>query len=739
MAKNTNNNMAALRHSNKAATVEYYNSMVKLSVIIATKNRQLQLRNCIKSILHQRRFSFSYEIIIVDGGSTDSTAELVSRMITSRKQRMPRIRYLYEKNAAASRGRNIGAMSATGRWLAFIDDDCEVGDGWLRHAKNIMRKGVWAGGGPAIVPKNMNYPEWFNGRWESLDLGKISRPLTVDEYPMECNLFIRKEAFTAIGGMDVKLGPSAHRLGFHEGPHLIRKLRAMYSSKKSVWYEAKATVFHHLDSRKITLHGRFVRSYYAGIDHTRSMFHLEGKYDAKPVTLFLQLLGRAISLFPLLFAFNNNHVSHNNASWFYTKGSRRAYRFGEKVQQLYEKLGLENFEVDLQSYKGNWKGLLRAPFLKLWRNLWIGHAFGIPRRIISQKEFSKFKVKTLWVQKDRKIKRLASRCAPGSAHPHLLSSNPAERPDLWLAKLKDAYVHGPSVAITTNNGSLISDVSIEWGKTAQNHGIMRRFILRKPNQLPGRSVVLGCTGGNTYHHWMLDVLPRIRIIKEAGYDINDFDHVILNDTKSHFQRETLEVMGINASKCKLLKNKIRYQCEELYLPSLSAPLGHPSIENISFIKERILTYHSAKKADRMVLVGREPGQSRQVSNWSKLKKTLRDIGFVEYFPATLSVVDQARLFGEAKVVVGVHGSALTNLIFCQRGTRVIELFSREYVNPCYLDLCNVAGLVHHSIIADKGNTSNLRIKLELTDSQSDIQLNIKDTITDIKRILNVAN
>jgi capsular polysaccharide biosynthesis protein len=90
-------------------------------------------------------------------------------------------------------------------------------------------------------------------------------------------------------------------------------------------------------------------------------------------------------------------------------------------------------------------------------------------------------------------------------------------------------------------------------------------------------------------------------------------------------------------------------------------------------------------------------------------------------------------------VVGVHGSALTNLIFCQRGTRVIELFSREYVNPCYLDLCNVAGLVHHSIIADKGNTSNLRIKLELTDSQSDIQLNIKDTITDIKRILNVAN
>jgi len=123
--------------------------------------------------------------------------------------------------------------------------------------------------------------------------------------------------------------------------------------------------------------------------------------------------------------------------------------------------------------------------------------------------------------------------------------------------------------------------------------------------------------------------------------------VILNDTKYRFQRETLEAMGINTSKCKLLKNKIRYQCEDLYLPSLAAPLGHPSIENISFIKEKIMTHHSTNKADRMVLVGRELGHSRQVSNWSKLRKTLQDIGFVECFPATLSVVEQARLFSEA--------------------------------------------------------------------------------------------
>ena len=52
------------------------------------------------------------------------------------------------------------------------------------------------------------------------------------------------------------------------------------------------------------------------------------------------------------------------------------------------------------------------------------------------------------------------------------------------------------------------------------------------------------------------------------------------------------------------------------------------------------------------------------------------------------------------MIVGAHGAALTNLVFCRPGTRVIELFSPRYVNPCYRDLCVAAGLSYAAVIGD---------------------------------------
>ena len=66
----------------------------------------------------------------------------------------------------------------------------------------------------------------------------------------------------------------------------------------------------------------------------------------------------------------------------------------------------------------------------------------------------------------------------------------------------------------------------------------------------------------------------------------------------------------------------------------------------------------------------------------------------------MSVEEQVKFFSSADMVVGAHGAALTNLVFCRPGTRVVELFSPHYVNPCYRDLCVAAGLRHAAVIGD---------------------------------------
>ena len=92
--------------------------MTKVSVIIPTYNRAAAVLGAVQSALDQTYPSI--EVIVVDDGSTDDTAERLSTFL-------PRIKLLRQKNAGPSAARNHGARHASGDILAFLDSD----DVWM--------------------------------------------------------------------------------------------------------------------------------------------------------------------------------------------------------------------------------------------------------------------------------------------------------------------------------------------------------------------------------------------------------------------------------------------------------------------------------------------------------------------------------------------------------------------------------------------------------------------------------
>ena len=87
-----------------------------VSVIIPTYNRGSIVREAIDSVLNQEFDDF--ELILVDDGSTDDTAEIMG-------QYRERVTVLTQRNHGVSAARNRGIRAASGRYIAFLDsDDC---------------------------------------------------------------------------------------------------------------------------------------------------------------------------------------------------------------------------------------------------------------------------------------------------------------------------------------------------------------------------------------------------------------------------------------------------------------------------------------------------------------------------------------------------------------------------------------------------------------------------------------
>ena len=96
-----------------------------ISVIIPVYNGKSYLADAISSILKQKYQPL--EIIVIDDGSTDESAELIKSFNTP-------VKYLYQTNSGTAAARNFGIRSAKGSYLAFLDQD----DLWAENKLNLQ-------------------------------------------------------------------------------------------------------------------------------------------------------------------------------------------------------------------------------------------------------------------------------------------------------------------------------------------------------------------------------------------------------------------------------------------------------------------------------------------------------------------------------------------------------------------------------------------------------------------------
>ncbi len=110
----------------------------RISVVTPTYNRPAPLARALASLLAQRGFDdLEIELIVVDN-SPDANAR--TAVEAARKETRFPLLYISEPRAGVANARNAGVAAATGRWVAFLDDDEEADPGWLSALVSVARK-----------------------------------------------------------------------------------------------------------------------------------------------------------------------------------------------------------------------------------------------------------------------------------------------------------------------------------------------------------------------------------------------------------------------------------------------------------------------------------------------------------------------------------------------------------------------------------------------------------------------
>jgi glycosyltransferase involved in cell wall biosynthesis len=102
---------------------------VEVSFVVPAKNEEGYLVDTLESIEEQSQGS-EYEIIVVDGGSKDDTVEIAGEYADK----------VLEGVKGRGKGRHVGAIAAEGEYIAFVDADTVLEEGFIQEMKSFMRE-----------------------------------------------------------------------------------------------------------------------------------------------------------------------------------------------------------------------------------------------------------------------------------------------------------------------------------------------------------------------------------------------------------------------------------------------------------------------------------------------------------------------------------------------------------------------------------------------------------------------
>lgn len=281
-------------------------------------------------------------------------------------------------------------------------------------------------------------------------------------------------------------------------------------------------------------------------------------------------------------------------------------------------------------------------------------------------------------------------------------------PENGIYKIESGIVFDDGMSICPK--TLKPFIDIYWFTDNRHEKLSKKLYNRKTNNLiykSGKCLNLCSPWADiNYGHFVLDSITKLEIVEGCcPLKIDEFNYILMPTFKSKESGMLIDFFKIPRNKILYPTSDYQYQFDELYTPSLR---GGPAItkpKSVDKIREAFDVKN--RKPTKKLYISRK-GFSRNIANEESVWSVLKDYGFEKINPK--EVEDCPQLFNEASIIVGPHGAGLTNMIFCQSNTKIIELMPHSHRYTWYLSLAHACGLPYHGLIC--GDQDSFLVNIE---------------------------
>jgi len=261
--------------------------------------------------------------------------------------------------------------------------------------------------------------------------------------------------------------------------------------------------------------------------------------------------------------------------------------------------------------------------------------------------------------------------------------------------LSDGVTH---VSVYDANDALQAEWSTHYRLRPRNT-LKRRPVRTVPGATLNLCAPLATLRGN-FAHWLLDALARWILLEDRAGEAVGIDTFLLPAGMPHF-RESLRAMGVDDER--MLELPLHEALAFERLVCVSRPRGWSSNVAPGWLLEgyrrRMASVMSPpEQADARLYISRRDAGSRKFRDEDALVAALEQRGYQAVELSTLGFAEKAALFSRATDVIGLAGAGMMSVMFCPRGTRVVELLPSNFVIYLYATICAALGQEHHAYV-----------------------------------------